>query len=87
MRTTLDLPDALLRSAKIEAVRRGTSLRELVARAVERELTDPSTPSPTARRAHFPVFTATSRDGHPVTSDDVRRDELDEDLRLAGDAL
>jgi hypothetical protein len=30
MRTTLDLPDALLKRAKIEAVERGISLKELV---------------------------------------------------------
>jgi len=38
MRTTLDLPDDLLRQAKIAAVQRGSSLRDLVATALRREL-------------------------------------------------
>lgn len=38
MRTTLDLPDELLKRAKITAVERGTTLRELVRHALEQEL-------------------------------------------------
>lgn len=38
MRTTLDLPDDLLKRAKIVAVERGATLRELVADALRREL-------------------------------------------------
>jgi hypothetical protein len=38
MRTTLDLPDELLRRAKICAVERGMTLRELVSVALDREL-------------------------------------------------
>lgn len=38
MRTTLDLPDELLKQAEIAAVQRGTSLRELVASALRIEL-------------------------------------------------
>ena len=39
MRTTLDLPDALSRQAKIAAVQRGMTFRSLVSQALERELT------------------------------------------------
>lgn len=39
MRTTLDLPDDILRRAKIEAVERGTTLRQLVVDALQREMT------------------------------------------------
>ena len=49
MRTTLDLPDELLKRAKIEAVERGTSLRDLVGAALERELNCP--PEPMRKRA------------------------------------
>lgn len=42
MRTTLDLPDDLLRRAKIAAVERGCTLRALFAQALERELTQPA---------------------------------------------
>jgi hypothetical protein len=44
MRTTLDLPDDLMRRAKIAAVRRGSSLRDLVADAIRRLLAEPSVP-------------------------------------------
>lgn len=45
MRTTLDLPDDLLRKAKIAAVERGCTLRALFAQALERELSQPGPPS------------------------------------------
>jgi hypothetical protein len=38
MRTTLDLPDDILRRAKIAAVERGSSLRQLVTDALRREI-------------------------------------------------
>jgi hypothetical protein len=38
VRTTIDLPDELFRELKAVAVRRGTSLKELLRTAVEREL-------------------------------------------------
>ena len=38
MRTTLDLPDDILRRAKIEAVERGATLRQLVIDALQREM-------------------------------------------------
>jgi hypothetical protein len=38
MRTTLDLPDDILRRAKIEAVGRGSTLRQLVIDALQREV-------------------------------------------------
>ena len=38
MRTTLDIPDEIVRRAKIEAVERGSTLRQLVIDALEREM-------------------------------------------------
>lgn len=38
MRTTLDLPDDILRRAKIEAIERGATLRQLVIDALQREM-------------------------------------------------
>ena len=38
MRTTIDLPDDLMRAAKSRAAERGESLKELFARAVAHEL-------------------------------------------------
>lgn len=38
MRTTIDVPDPMFRELKSIAARRGTSLKELVLRAIEREV-------------------------------------------------
>lgn len=38
MKTTLDIPDALLRTAKMQAARDGTTLRAVVTRALEAEV-------------------------------------------------
>ena len=46
MRTTLDLPDDLMKRAKIAAVRRGSTLRDLVAEALRRLLADQAIPEP-----------------------------------------
>jgi len=40
MRSTLDLPDSLVKRAKIAAVRRGSTLRDLVAEGLRRVLSD-----------------------------------------------
>ncbi len=44
MRTTFDLPDDLMKRAKIAAVRRGSTLRDLVAEALRRLLADQGQP-------------------------------------------
>jgi len=41
MRTTLDLPDEMLRKAKIAAVERRSTLRQLVIEALRREMESP----------------------------------------------
>ncbi|MBS0366208.1 MAG: hypothetical protein JSR67_10350 [Proteobacteria bacterium] len=45
MRTTLDLPDDLMKRAKIAAVKRGSSLRDLVAEALRCLLAAQSAPA------------------------------------------
>jgi hypothetical protein len=44
MRSTFDLPDDLLKRAKIAAVRRGSTLRDLVAEALRRLLAEQFAP-------------------------------------------
>lgn len=44
MRTTLDLPDDLMKRAKIAAVKRGCTLRDLVAEGLQRLLADQAAP-------------------------------------------
>jgi hypothetical protein len=43
MRTTIDLPDQLFKKAKLEAIERGVSLKELFTLALEKELTTNNT--------------------------------------------
>lgn len=86
MRTTLDLPDELLKRAKIEAVQRGTSLRALVGAALARELSRPSNPRPTRRRAHFPVFASKAPGALRLSNTVIAELEADEDARRHGRA-
>lgn len=55
MLTTLDLPDALLKRAEIEAVERGISLEELVGLALARESSKPAA-KPASKRLTFPLI-------------------------------
>ena len=54
MRTTFDLPDDLMKRAKIAAVRRGSSLRDLVAEALRKLLADQG-PSERRRMDQAPI--------------------------------
>ena len=45
MRTTIDLPDALFRRTKAVAAMRGSSMKDLIIHAVEREVTAPVAPA------------------------------------------
>lgn len=60
MKTTIDIPEPLYRKAKIRAVEQGTSLKALVLKALEHELSPPQ-PAPAevpyfARRKLNPEF-------------------------------
>ena len=84
VRTTLDLPDDLLRRTKIEAVERGITLRELVAQALLHEL-EPQGPGRAARkRPKFPIFPSSSPGSLDLTTEDLRRVESEEDQRRHG---
>jgi hypothetical protein len=56
MRTTLDLPEALLRQLKAQAALEGTSLKQLVLTLVERGLQSPAA-SPASPRSRSPLPT------------------------------
>jgi len=47
MRTTIDLPDEIVKKAKIKAIESGMTLKELFLHALEKEL-DSTTPSSTS---------------------------------------
>ncbi len=63
MKTTLDLPDDLLIEAKATAARRRVTLRELVTRALERDLKPSRMPR---SEEHFTI----DEDGWPVLKHD-----------------
>ena len=73
MKTTIDIPDALYRRAKIRAAQRGTSLKQLVLDSLEQSLG--LRPPPTqAEKADFDVneigFPVYRRQGKGVVTDE-----------------
>lgn len=71
MRTTLDLPDDILRRAKIEAVERGSTLRQLVIDALHREMS--AAEPPRKRLTRPPVRLAADAPLRKLTPDAVKR--------------
>ena len=71
MRTTLDLPDDILRRAKIEAVERGSTLRQLVIDALQREVGGAGRPRKRLTRA--PVRLAADAPLRKLTPEAVKR--------------
>jgi hypothetical protein len=84
MRTTLDLPDELLKRAKIAAVERGVTLRELVGSALAKDLDAGPEPEPVSRKVHFPIFSSARPGSLELTNADLARAEAEEDLRRLG---
>jgi hypothetical protein len=58
MRTTVDLPEELMRAAKAEAAQRGESLKDLFARAVAHELRIDAV-QPSRKRVTLPLIRGT----------------------------
>jgi hypothetical protein len=80
MRTTLELPDDILRRAKIEAVQRGSTLRQLVIDALQREMA--GTERPRKRLAKPPIKLAADAPLRRMTPEAVKRVDA-EDLQRA----
>lgn len=72
MRTTLDLPDDVLRRAKIAAVERGSSLRQLVTDALRHEI-EGATPSTRRRMTSPPIKLAADAPLRKLSPDSVKR--------------
>jgi hypothetical protein len=71
MRTTIDMPPTLMRAAKARAAEEGESLKDLVNRAVAREIGLPATAKGKTGRVTLPLI---ARDAMPtvlVTNDDI----------------
>jgi hypothetical protein len=71
MRTTIDMPDALMRAAKARAAERGESLKDLVNRALAHELGLPSAPKRKTGRVAFPLIAHDAVPAVLVTNDDI----------------
>jgi hypothetical protein len=80
MRTTLELPDDILRRAKIEAVQRGSTLRQLVIDALQREMA--GTDRPRKRLAKPPIKLAADAPLRRMSPEAVKRVDA-EDLQRA----
>ena len=71
MRTTIDMPPALLRAAKVRAAEQGESLTDLINRAIAREIGMAAAPEGRSGRVAMPLI---ARDASPavhLTSDDM----------------
>ena len=75
MRTTLDLPDDILRRAKIEAVERGSTLRQLVIDALQREMA--GSERPRKRLTRPPVRLAADAPLRKLSPDAVKRLDME----------
>lgn len=71
MRTTVDMPDALMRAAKARAADRGESLKDLVNRALAHELGLPSVPKRKTGRVTLPLVARDAAPAVHVTNDDI----------------
>jgi hypothetical protein len=79
MRTTLDLPDDILRRAKIAAVERGSTLRQLIIDALRHEIEAPSQ-SPRRRMTSPPVKLAADAPLRTLSPDEVKRLDTEADM-------
>ena len=55
MRTTIDMPETLFRKTKAVAALRGSSMKDLIIHAVEREVTGSAASKPKRRRVELPI--------------------------------
>ena len=83
MRTSVDLPAELLQKAKIAAIERGSTLKELISVALRRELERPQQEVP-VRRARFPIFRSRAPGTLKLTAEEVARLEDEEETRRHG---
>jgi len=66
MKTTIELPDALHRQAKLYAVREGIALRDVIVSALKQSLENPKPASLPETPSHANSHSAADEDGWPV---------------------
>jgi hypothetical protein len=83
MRTTIDIPEPLLRRAKAAASLDGKSLRAYVTEALEQHVTH-SALGGTGRRVSLPLVPSNTPGALRITEDSLARVLADEEERAAG---
>jgi hypothetical protein len=78
MRTTIDLPEPVLRQLKARAALEGLTLKRLVAEFVERGLAEPTAPRRKPARAELPIISLGRRMGIKNPSNAALFELLDE---------
>jgi len=71
MRTTIDVPDVLMRAAKARAAEHGESLKDLVNRALAHELGLASVPKRKTGRVVLPLIARDAAPAVQVTNDAI----------------
>jgi hypothetical protein len=61
MRTTIELPDTLFRKTKATAALRGSTMKELIVRAIEREVEGLGSSNKTSARVKLPLHLKSGR--------------------------
>lgn len=84
MRTTIDMPDSLMRAAKARAAESGETLKDLVNRAVAHELGMPSAPKGKTGRVTLPLIKPGAGPAVLVTNEDIEAAFEDEDVERHG---
>jgi len=74
MRTTIDLPDPLFRRTKTLAAMRGSTIKEIVIRALEREVNGEGSRTSHPQRVQFPLVR--SRGGRKIDLSKFNFDDL-----------
>ena len=90
MKTTLDLPDDLMRAVKIRAVQDNRRLKHTIADLLRRGLAEErTTPMSTQRRVELPLIECAheARPGEEMTPERVAEVLLEEEARSRRDAL
>ena len=76
MRTTIDIPDTVFKRAKLKAVHEGVSLKDIVTRALERDLAAPANDADTRRSRAIRLFGALDRSRNTQPVGRLNRDEI-----------
>lgn len=82
MRTTVDLPDELFRALKVEAAQRGETLKDVLIRAVSREVAA-GRATPRRSRVTLPLVARDAVPSVDVTIDDIAAALAADDSRYA----